>query len=250
MKFMRFSARERFSSVDVDEDRIYAIGDIHGRLDLLGNLCRQLEVDVAERPKARRVRIVLLGDLIDRGPHSRQLLELCMQLKGEDRITIIKGNHEAALVDAWNGNHDALELWLSHGGDATLASFGVDLSSIAPEDFYAWMRVTRASIPKRVIDWISRLPTHLWLGNYYFVHAGVRPGVPLADQTDADRLWIRDEFLMSTSDHGAMIVHGHAIESERVRIHGNRIGIDTGAYKSNRLSAVAIQGDERWVIST
>lgn len=249
MVFGRFSLRRRPKPA-LSGGRTYAIGDVHGRLDLLHELSGLIEDDTATRPPAQPVRIVLLGDFIDRGPHSQALIDLCMRLTAETSAIVLKGNHEATLVDVWRGNHDALEMWLAHGGAATLSSYGVDVETLDPDDWQAWMRATRRAIPAEAIDWLDRLPTWLAIDRHYFVHAGIRPGIPLEEQRDEDRLWIRDEFVDSTDDHQAIIVHGHMIESDTVRIRPNRIGVDTGAYRTGRLSAVAIEGDEQWVLTT
>jgi len=195
--------------------------------------------------------MVLLGDLIDRGPDSRSLVQLSMRLAAERRrITILKGNHEAALVDAWQGSFDALELWLEHGGDATLRSYGVDTAGLDPDDTFLWMRALRDAVPGSEVQWMDRLPTCFDMNGYHFVHAGIRPGVRLNAQRDADRLWIRSEFTNSTKDHGAVVVHGHTIEADGVRILPNRIGVDTGAYRTGRLSAVILEEAEQRVIET
>ncbi len=252
MVFGRFALRRRRPSAPtaLTGGRTYAIGDVHGRLDLLHELSEMIEDDVAARPPARPVRLIFLGDLIDRGPDSRAMIELGMRLTGETSAIVLKGNHEATLVDVWRGNHDALEMWLMHGGDATLTSYGVDVQALDPDDWQAWMRATRRAVPADAIDWIDRLPTWIAIDRHYFVHAGIRPGVPLDAQDDRDRLWIRDEFIDCIDDHDAIIVHGHTIEGDTVEILPNRINVDTGAYRTGRLSAVAIEGDESWAITT
>ncbi len=228
--------------------RVYAIGDIHGCATLFQNLLRAIDRDIIQREPAI-VRLILLGDVIDRGSRSAELIRMLMSVGETDSLIVLKGNHEAAMVDAYKGDLDALDMWLSHGGKATLAGFGLDadaLSDMAPIDALA---AIRAAIPRSVIDWASNLPSSYLLGDYLFVHAGIRPGVKLARQTDTDLLWIRDSFLKSQVDHGVVVVHGHSIEGETVVQHANRIGVDTGAYQSGRLSAIALEGGERWILS-
>ncbi|KAB7647920.1 metallophosphoesterase family protein [Polymorphobacter fuscus] len=229
-------------------ERIYAIGDVHGRLDLLYALLTRISADVAARP-AMRTRYVILGDIIDRGPKSRDLMEL---LAGLDmpNFLVLKGNHEAALLDVRHGDHDAARLWVTFGGLATLASFGVDIAALDPDDSDAIIATVRRVIPDSLAQWLEALPVSLTVGDYFFVHAGVRPGVPIARQSEDDLLWIRDPFLSSTADHGLMIVHGHSIHQAGIDFAANRIGVDTGAYRTGRLSAVGLEGDQVWSLHT
>lgn len=229
--------------------RIYAIGDIHGRMDLLERLIGVIERDAFGRSR-RSTRIIVLGDFIDRGPRSADVVALLMQLRKETNLVVLKGNHEAAMVDALDGNFDALDLWLAHGGLATLASFGVDVEALDLDDTSHVLRVMRAAVPRECRKWLRHLPTHVSFGRYYFVHAGIKPGVPLDQQDDASRLWIADEFTTSELDHGAIIVHGHTINMRDVVITPNRICVDTGAYLTGRLSAIAIEDDQTWVVTT
>ena len=240
---------QRRGLADAQGGRTYAVGDIHGRIDLFGELIALIGEDKAAFQPPSHVRLVVLGDFIDRGPASSQLIELFMRLTAETRATVLKGNHEAALVDAWRGNHDALDLWLGHGGHATLASFGVDCAGLDEDDSQAWMRLLRRVVPERAIAWLDALPLSIAADGHYFVHAGIRPGVPIGEQCDRDKLWIRDEFTTSPLDHGAIVVHGHTVE-DGVAIRANRIGVDTGAYSTGRLSAVAIEGGRYRVITT
>lgn len=228
--------------------RIYAIGDIHGRLDLLHDLIDLLHMDAKSRP-ALRNRVVILGDFVDRGPDSRQLIELLNARQSADFV-ILKGNHEAAMLDALRGDFAALDLWMQYGGDATLNSFGVADSVIRSDDPQMIVQAARKAIPKRLVKWMQRLPLYHRAGPYFFVHAGIMPGVPLAKQTAKDMMWIRRTFTDSLDAHEAMIVHGHTIYEEGVFFGANRIGVDTGAYRTGKLSAVGIEIDARWAIST
>ncbi|MXO60040.1 serine/threonine protein phosphatase [Altererythrobacter salegens] len=240
---------KRLPSTCVGE-RVYAVGDIHGRLDLFRKLLAQLEEDSQSRKKGT-IRIILLGDLVDRGPQSREMLELAkrMELQNRGRLVVLCGNHEDLLLASANGNADAQQIWLANGGDATLASYGLDISQfvqLSPKE--------RGDALKNVVgidtlDWLKRLPLSYRNGDYFYCHAGVRPGVSLCKQRREDLLWIRQEFLQNTNFHGAMIVHGHS-ETSEPEIMVNRINIDTRAYSSNELTALGMQGPYRWFVST
>jgi serine/threonine protein phosphatase 1 len=245
-----FFRRRTSSPATSQGTRIYAIGDIHGRLDLVQQLLRQLEADVDTRG-SRSTRIVLLGDLIDRGPYSRQVLELArlIQRNNRGRVVVLCGNHEELLLASADGHADAQRLWLECGGDATLRSYGLD-----PVEFAKLSPEKRAfTLQKHVgpdlLCWLAGLPTYWRNGDYFFCHAGVRPGVPLEHQRREDLLWIRREFLDSQRHHGAVVVHGHS-EVGEVDVRSNRIGVDTSAYRSGELTAVGLQDSFRWFIST
>lgn len=231
-----------------DGHRIYAVGDIHGRLDLFDALLEGIRQDAADHPGCAP-HIILLGDLIDRGPDSAGVVARAMA--GIDFATMIalRGNHEHAMLQALGGDVPALWMWLRNGGDTALASWGVgeaDIRTAGAEDLVA---VALEKIPPAQLGWIAGLRLDAVLGDYYFVHAGVRPGVPLHKQSDEDRLWIREPFLASRKPHGAVVVHGHTIADE-VEERANRIGIDTGAYLTGRLTALVLQGTERSFLQT
>lgn len=226
--------------------RVYAIGDVHGEAGLLYDLLGQIAADAAERGPAD-TSIVLLGDVIDRGRRSAELLSGLARY-AHDRFVVLKGNHEAALVQAWAGDTQALGFWLRYGGDATLLSFGVAPELILRGDLPELTDALHRHVDPALIEWLDRLPLTHRIGDYLFVHAGVRPGVPIEEQAEDDLLWIRDPFLGSEDDHGAVIVHGHSIDGE-VRLHGNRIGVDTGAHEHGRLSALGLEGAEQWVLN-
>jgi serine/threonine protein phosphatase 1 len=233
-----------------DRTRIYAIGDIHGRLDLFQKLVRMIEKDNALRPRAK-VKMIVLGDFIDRGPDSAEVVHALQAIAAKTRnLVVLKGNHEQAMVGGLAGDFDALELWLAYGGAATLASWGVPEALIGMHDVRALLAAAEQKIPASVTNWMDRLPTTYRAGDYLFVHAGVRPGVPLDRQEAKDLLWIRGSFLESGEDHGAMIVHGHSIREEGADFQSNRIGIDTGAYRTGVLTALGIEADRCWTLST
>lgn len=248
MSFSRIFGRKSAKTGLPPGERIVAIGDIHGRLDLLHELLTLIVADQKLRPPMR-TRCVILGDFIDRGPQSRELIEMFAGLKSRDLI-VLKGNHEAALLDALRGDHQAAEVWARFGGIQTLASFGVDVETIDIEDTTRLIAVLRRAIPKSISKWMERLPLSLSVGGYVFVHAGIRPGIPLNRQAEADLLWIREAFTASDVDHGAVIVHGHSIREAGVEITHNRICVDTGAYRTNLLSAVTLEADQIWTLAT
>lgn len=230
--------------------RVYAIGDVHGRLDLLRTLIRTLEADAAGLARDA-TRMVFLGDLIDRGPNSRQVLELVRFLQCRDprRVEVLLGNHEEMLLAAVAGEPAAQRLWLRTGGDATLRSYRLD-----PDEFVAFpplkrARLLRQAVGQRMVDWLEARPVAWQSGSYYFCHAGVRPGVSLDKQRREDLLWIRGQFLESTRTHGAVIVHGHS-ETEVAQAMPNRINVDTGAWRTGQLTAVGLHGPCRWFVST
>ena len=232
-------------------ERVYAIGDVHGRLDLFEQLVSLIRRDNAGRSPAR-VTLICVGDIIDRGPDSAEIVRRCM-LFGErtDRFVVLKGNHEAMLVDSLSGNFLALSLWLRSGGDAALSSWGVSDDLVATGPSKELVRAARALIPAKTRAWLGDLPLLCRRGDYLFVHAGIRPGIDIDLQTPEDLLWIRGEFLRSEADHhGIVVVHGHSVSDGGVVSKPNRIGVDTGAYRTNILSATMLEADERWVLST
>jgi len=229
--------------------RVYAIGDIHGRLDLFVELLDRIEVDNARRPPAS-IDVVLLGDIIDRGPQSAQMVDMLMGLQNDlATLHVLKGNHESAMVEALSGNPGAMGRWIANGGDAALRSWGIGEDLIDVADPAALRAALAAAVPAPVAAWLDGLPLSYRVGDYLFVHAGIRPGIPLDDQNPIDLMWIRADFLDSRADHGVMVVHGHTIRPE-VETRRNRIGIDTGAYRTGKLTALGLEGASRWVLST
>ena len=228
--------------------RVYAIGDIHGRHDLLCRLLDQVRLDSVGRGDAE-VMVILLGDLIDRGPDSARVVDLAMSALDWAELRVLRGNHEAALLEALDDNPRMLDLWINNGGIAALRSWGIDLADLTDKTAAEVCAIVRTCVPEEQLDWLRDLPLSLRLGDYVFVHAGVRPGVPLDRQSARDMLWIRDDFLKSRRDHGAIVVHGHTVTPD-VDERANRIGLDTGAYLTGRLTAMGFEGCERWTIET
>jgi len=229
-------------------ERIYAIGDVHGCVAELNELYRMILDHEGSRPPVPRTHILFLGDIVDRGPDSRGALEWIDRLRRErPGVSSLFGNHEEMLIRACD--RDALSLggWLRNGGDEAVASFG--LSPFDGDDIGGFIERLRAAMSPEWIEWVRRWPLTATSGDYFFCHAGVRPGVALRKQQRRDLLWIREEFLDDPRDHGAMIVHGHTV-SPRVELMGNRIGVDTGAYRTGVLSAVCLDGAKVDVLAT
>jgi serine/threonine protein phosphatase 1 len=234
--------------------RVYAVGDIHGRDDLLAKLLEMIEEDHARRGECRLLP-VFLGDYVDRGPGSRAVIECLAALNARWPDTrFLRGNHEDLLL-GFLGEHERGLAWLMNGGVATLASYGVrtdDAWRIFMPGHRGLGRLRAAfirALPEAHLAFLRDLESAVQIGDYYFVHAGVRPGIPLAEQADEDRLWIRREFLSSREDFGAFVVHGHT-PALRPDIRPNRIGIDTLAWETGRLTALGLEGSERWFLNT
>jgi serine/threonine protein phosphatase 1 len=230
-------------------ERVYAVGDVHGRLDLLDALLDMIWRDDAARPAAE-THVLLLGDMIDRGADSAGVVRRV--IAGDARFASLgslKGNHEASLLAMLDGETQWLDSWLTYGGRAALLSWGVAEDVIDAGDADAIVDAARNAIPAAEQRWLADLPTSRRHGDYLFVHAGIRPGVPLDAQQETDLLWIRDKFLGNRRDHGACIVHGHTI-SRDPELLPNRIGIDTGAYVSGTLTAVGLDGGDQWFLAT
>lgn len=226
-----------------DGERVYAVGDVHGRSDLLIALIEAIEQDNRESGQARTT-VVLLGDLVDRGPDSVNVLALAREWQRFRDVRILQGNHEEMFVRGME-DIDMLRHFLRHGGRETLLSYGVsrqDYSRAGIEEVQAMMR---AVVPQADLDFIATFEDMVRIGDYLFVHAGVEPGVPLAEQNPMKLRWIREPFLSHAARHeDVVVVHGHTITDTPVD-QGNRIGIDTGAYANGRLTALALEGTSR-----
>ncbi len=243
----RFWTQRRPEPRIPDGLRIYAIGDVHGSIGPLDTLLGRIAQDCAGFPDDR-VKIVFLGDYIDRGPASRQVIERLMAMAGE-RSVMLCGNHEDMLIALYKGDRNYASPFHRHGGRATLLSYGVD-----PDDYDGWTldelteRVP-GIVPREHIDFMAGLPTHYRCGDFFFVHAGIRPGVPLDQQQRSDLLWIREQFSESCEAHEALIVHGHE-KVDAIEEKFNRIAVDTGAYSTGRLSSLVIEGESRRYLSS
>lgn len=228
--------------------RIYAIGDVHGCADQLEQLLDTIDADHERRGAAKRT-VILLGDLLNRGPDPARVVEQARRLVASGEGRLVRGNHEELFVLASRGDHRATRILIANGGETTLTSFGLTTEEIASGNYHDLAALLKVRIGRDVLAFLETAEDKIHIGDYLFVHAGVRPGVPIAEQQSADLRWIRDEFLDSQDDHGAVVVHGHSIAETVVECE-NRIGIDTGAYRSGVLTAVGLEGTERWFLST
>lgn len=231
-----------------DDVRVYAIGDIHGCDALFGALLDKIDSDNAERP-AKRTILVLLGDFVDRGPDSAAVVERAIALSQEREVRSLAGNHEEVFLLACEGSTQAIRMFARIGGRETALSYGMPLEQYERADYEDLAQWLGEHVPTAHLDFLRSLENVIEIGDYAFVHAGIRPGVALANQKMSDLRWIRGEFLRHGDAHEKFVVHGHTITAE-VDSHSNRLGIDTGAYDSGRLTAVGMEGDQRWFLST
>ena len=231
---------------------VYAIGDIHGRVDLLREILSAIELDSKRHPRLNR-RLVFVGDYVSRGPDSKGVIDLLLNLEWPGfRTVFLKGNHEDCMLRFLAGDLLVGSHWLSKGGAETLKSYGVacDGDTELSEAVLDKLRTALANVvPHKHLRFLRELSRSYHEGNCYFVHAGIKPGVALHEQCERDQLWIRRRFHQSEYDHGAIIVHGHHIASEVV-VKPNRIGIDTGASSSGRLSCLVIEDNQFRILQT
>ncbi|MFL0412568.1 metallophosphoesterase family protein [uncultured Sphingomonas sp.] len=245
---LRNLARRNRAPSTAPGERIYAIGDVHGCIEQLEELWATITAHAAARPDPRAMRIIFLGDIVDRGPDTRGALQWLDRLHHEaPGIVTLMGNHEEMLIRACERDPMTFANWLRNGGNDTARSFG--LPPFDGEDAGAYIEELRAAIGPEWIEWMRGWPLTATSGDYFFCHAGVKPGVALRKQHRRDLLWIREDFLDSQRDHGAVIVHGHTI-SPFVELRPNRIGLDTGAYQSGVLSAVYLEDSAIEVLAT
>jgi serine/threonine protein phosphatase 1 len=229
--------------------RAYVVGDLHGRLDLLEQLLEKIRDDIDRRP-ARKVLLVFVGDLIDRGPNSAQVVErLRTYQHPRVRTVFLLGNHEEVLLRILGGEADLVTKWRLFGGTECLKSYGVDTGALSGLEDEDALTLIRKAIPKQHVEFLESFDDSCRFGDYLIVHAGIRPGVEFDQQRQSDLRWIREPFLFDETDHGFVVVHGHTIRPE-VEVRPNRIGIDTGAYRSGVLTAIAIEGFDSWLLDT
>lgn len=218
--------------------RIYAVGDIHGRADLLSEIIARIDDDIRRRPIAHTVE-VYLGDYIDRGPHSRTVLDLLALRLVANHAVCLRGNHEA-VMEGFLQDPAMLTYWLQLGGMQTLESYGIELHDENETAFDVHRRFVDA-FPRAHELVMQCLRQQFICGDFLFVHAGIRPGIPIEHQDINDLFWIRDEFLDFTRKHERFIVHGHT-PVPHPDIRHNRINIDTGAWRTGTLTCIAIEG--------
>lgn len=255
------SARDASASVPEGE-LVYAVGDVHGRSDLLKKLLTEIEDDANKTAREKLVSrgaeaaplkktLVFIGDFVDRGHDSKGVVEILLDgLPDGFAVHCLKGNHEQMMLDFLDAP-ERFELWRLNGGDETLRSYGVDVDKLSRTSAKpkAWHNAFLAKLPQTHLDLFRDLKLQVPVGDYLFVHAGVRPGVPLEAQDERDSLWIRQEFLEAPDPFGKIIVHGHTPELQPV-IRPNRIGIDTGAVFTGALTALRLEGDTARFLQT
>lgn len=248
---LKSGQRTTGSSKAPEGRRLYAFGDVHGRADLLAILLDGIRQDLNSPDRSwDTCDIIGLGDYLDRGPQSKQALDLLINpaLPPGCQLIPLRGNHEDAFLRVID-SPAALPMWLDFGGTATLVSYGVPLipGTPTPERCRQMHTALLEKLPADHLTFLRAMPVSLRRGDYFFVHAGIRPGRPLEEQTPEDMLWIREEFLSSRRSHGALIVHGHNI-TPQPDLQTNRIGLDTGAYGTGTLTCLVAEADSRWLL--
>lgn len=233
-----------------DGMRVYAIGDIHGRNDLLQQLLVQIDADDAARGPSD-THLIFLGDLMDRGPDSAGVIETAMALRDTGgNVRFLMGNHEEVFVRSCRKNDPkTTRFFLRIGGEETLLSYPITRAEYITLDMEQLTERLASLVPQAHLEFIESFEDQIIIGDYAFVHAGIRPGVPLSEQKPTDLRWIREEFVDQRGDLEKVVVYGHTIYDE-VEERGSRIGIDTGAYASGKLTALALEGGERWYLQT
>ncbi len=226
--------------------RVYAVGDVHGRSDLFGALIAAIDADDADRAAARTT-IVLLGDLIDRGPDSAGVIAAARALARRRRVRALCGNHEEMFLQSFE-DIEVLRHFLRYGGRETILSYPLDTAAWNAASLSEAQALMREAIPADDLEFLCGFEDAIVIGDYLFVHAAIAPGVPLEEQSIGDLRWMREPFLSHEGDHDHVVVHGHTITPEPV-IRRNRIGIDTGAYINGRLTALGLEGEARWLLT-
>jgi serine/threonine protein phosphatase 1 len=228
-----------------DGTRYYVIGDIHGRLDLFEAMIGAIEDDDS-RASPADTRIVLLGDLVDRGPDSAGVVARARAWQQARKVRVLAGNHEEMFLTAFE-KPEALRHFLKHGGRETVLSYGLSKKQYATLSLDEIFALLPSLVPLSEREYVASFETMIRAGDYVFVHAGIDPARPLAEQKRSDLLWIRERFLNHEGPLEKVVVHGHTI-FPKVMDCGNRIGIDTGAFRSGVLTALVLEGDQRRII--
>lgn len=229
-----------------DGQRVYAIGDIHGRYDLLCRMIARIEADEVGRPAAETT-VILLGDLVDRGPDSAGVIATAREWAKRRNVRILAGNHEEMFLGSFERD-ETLRHFIRHGGRETLLSYPIEPDVYSRATLEELRAIMREAVPAEDIEFMKSMEDRIQIGDYVFVHAGVRPGVPLEEQKISDLRWIRGEFIEGPETRNFAVVHGHTI-LETPHVSPLRISLDTGAYSSGLLSAIGLEGTARWLIS-
>ncbi|MEA2993189.1 MAG: serine/threonine protein phosphatase 1 [Alphaproteobacteria bacterium] len=231
-----------------EQSRIYAIGDIHGRSDLVDRIAAEISRDLQADP-AERCLTVTIGDYIDRGPDSRGVLDRLVCNPFPTELVALKGNHEY-LFETFLRDPSIADDWRRVGGLETLHSYGVAVAPLMMgKNYHEAAEALRLVLPPAHLEFLGSLKTSLIVGKYFLCHAGVRPGVPLNQQSEEDLLWIRAPFLESKADFGKIVVHGHT-PTEKPEVLPNRINIDTAAFMTGRLTCAVLEAERVRFLST
>ena len=234
-----------FSSPTV---RLYVVGDIHGRADLLDRMILAISGDLQTHP-VKNCLTVTVGDYVDRGPDSRGVVDRLINNPFPTDFVALKGNHEEIFMNFLD-DPSVGEQWRQFGGVETLHSYGVEVRPLMVDRNYRKVADALAlAVPRTHLDFLGSLRLSLTVGRYFLCHAGVRPGIPLEDQKAQDLLWIRQPFLESGADFGKVVVHGHT-PVDQPEIRPNRINIDTGACVTGRLTCAALDEERIRFLST
>jgi len=232
-----------------EDTRVYCIGDIHGCLDLLQMLHEKIIAHAKNYTGTKK--LVYVGDYIDRGLDSKGVIDLLLDkpLKGFE-IIYLRGNHEQSLLEFLD-DPVRTRNWLTYGGLDTLVSYGVRMAKLPTNDteMYSLCDQLDERIPTSHLKFMTNTQFHFTEGNYFFTHAGIKPGVSLQNQKNSDLLWIRDKFISSILHHEKIVVHGHTVVKE-VESLPNRISIDTGAYATGKLTCLVLENDKLLTIQT
>lgn len=228
-----------------DGQRVYAVGDIHGCADLFGGIISAIEADDNARGVAETT-VILLGDLVDRGPESRGVINVAREWSRRRAVRILLGNHEEMFLKSLE-DEGVLRQFIRFGGKETILSYGVTREEYLKMTLEELQAAMVTCIPSEDLDFMRGFEDMIVIGDYIFVHAGIRPGVDLDSQAPADLRWIREPFLSHVSHDRTCVVHGHTI-TDAPDVRQGRVGIDTGAYASGRLTAIGLEGTERWFL--
>jgi serine/threonine protein phosphatase 1 len=230
-----------------DGQRVYAVGDIHGRLDLFEGLIAQIEEDDARRGPAETT-VVLLGDLVDRGPDSAGVIDAAIAWSARRRVRTLCGNHEEMFLKSLE-SEKVLREFLRFGGRETVLSYPIEPHEYAELTFEDLRKRLCTLVPLEHLEFLKGLEDWIVIGDYLFVHAGIRPGVAIDKQSVQDLRWIREPFLSADAPSPYCVVHGHTIYDQPLEQSG-RVGIDTGAYQSGVLTTLGLEGERRWFVAT
>lgn len=236
----------RMPSIPAGE-RIYAIGDIHGRLDLFTALAQAIEKDDKQRGRADTT-VIMLGDLVDRGPNSARVIGTARAWARGRKVRFVAGNHEEMFLLSFH-KVEALRNFLRYGGRETILSYDISAGELLGASLDETQKLMNERIPAEDRKFLNDFEKLISVGDYLFVHAGIRPSEPISKQSGQDCRWIREPFLSYEGSFGQTVVHGHTV-TEEVEFRSNRIGIDTGGYLTGKLTALCLEGTERWLIQT